>query len=213
MDSISSGVSYFRSIKRTEMHDELLQYLLLYKNLPVPGIGSFSLARRPASADITNRVINPPVYQISLREETDPFPRHFFSWLGARLSTSDHDARERFRQFSASMQQQLQSGKNIHWPGIGNLQADEAGRIRLESSITESEAPVPAQKIIRENAEHQIRVGEDMKTSGQMSEMLTVRPEKKRYPLLFAWVLLLLSVAFIAWYSYANGLEAVLQYR
>jgi nucleoid DNA-binding protein len=195
------------------MYDELLQYLLLYKELPVPGIGSFSLERRPAAADITNRVINPPVYQVSLREHTDPYPRHFFSWLAAQLSTSDHDARERFRQFSASLQSRLSSGKNIHWPGIGNLEPDEAGRIRFRPDITEGEAPVPAQKIIRENAEHQIRVGEDMKTSVQMSEMLTVKPEKKRYPLLFAWLLLLLCVAFIAWYAVTNGLDGVLQYR
>ncbi len=56
-----------------------------------------------------------------------------------------------------------------------------AGEIRFDASLKDVKAgtPVPAIKVIRENAEHSIRVGEQEKTSTEMIEMLAPAEDKK----------------------------------
>ena len=59
------------------------------------------------------------------------------------------------------------------------------------------EKPVTAEKIIRLNAEHMVRVGEDNKTSAEMVELLNQTQEKKSFWWAYALSLALLCIIFI----------------
>ena len=48
------------------MYGELHQYLILHKQLNVPGIGTFLVERKPADVDVAGKLINPPAYTIAL---------------------------------------------------------------------------------------------------------------------------------------------------
>jgi hypothetical protein len=48
------------------MYAELYQYLISYKQVALPGIGTFSLERKPAESDFANKRINSPVYSVNL---------------------------------------------------------------------------------------------------------------------------------------------------
>ncbi|MEI9912027.1 MAG: hypothetical protein WDO71_21700 [Bacteroidota bacterium] len=58
MGSTLLAVSYFRSIKRTDMYQELYAYLILHRQLNVPGIGTFLVERKPAETEFTHKQIN-----------------------------------------------------------------------------------------------------------------------------------------------------------
>lgn len=207
MDSTLSVELYFRLIKRTEMYAELHQYLVHYKILPVPGIGTFSLQRQAASGDFPNRLINAPVYMVSLKPEIVPFPKHFFSWLGHMLGLQDREASARFQEFADKTLDQVKAGDIIHWKGVGTLSRQMNGGIKFSPDSLETEAPVKALKVIRENAGHTVRVGEDQKTSAEMTRMLNVQETKRSYDWLWPALLAFLSVLFIGWYLSSNGVS------
>ena len=191
------------------MYKELYQYLIQYKQLAVPGIGTFLLERKPAEADFPGRIINPPVYTIALQPTVNSSSKNFFSWLASALNISDRDAVIRFNDFAFDLKQKISSGCVIKWSGIGTLSKGVAGEIRFASSdnATVFNEPVTAQKVIRKSAEHTVRVGEEEKTSTQMTELLNQPVEKKSYWWSYALVLGLLAMIFIFWYFSEYGLN------
>ena len=64
-----------------------------------------------------------------------------------------------------------------------------------------------AEKVIREKAEHMVRVGEDEKTSEEMTSFLNQTEEKKSLWWAAAVVIGLIAVVFLGWYFSENGVE------
>ena len=191
------------------MYRELYQYFIQYNRLTIPGVGQFLLERKPAVSDFPNRIIHAPAYSIILAEENGAPGKNFFNWLGQALHVSDRDAVIRFNDFSFDLKRQLIAGDSIRWNGMGVLSRGLGGEIKFEPELLETEKnkPVKAEKVIRENAEHTVRVGEDEKTSSQMIELLNQRDSKKSYWWAWALVVALLAIMFLGWYFSAYGLE------
>ena len=191
------------------MYAELYQYLLSHKQLTVPGIGTFLLERKPAENIFSNKRINPPVYSIALQSADNTPSENFFNWLANTLHISDQDAALRFNDFAAGVKNQINNGGVINWNAVGILSKGLAGEIKFRPAETELvfEKSVIAEKIIRQNAEHMVRVGEDNKTSAEMVEMLNQPDEKKMYWWAYALSLALLSIIFLGWYFSEYGVD------
>ncbi|HUR64755.1 MAG TPA: hypothetical protein VMZ03_00260 [Chitinophagaceae bacterium] len=190
------------------MYPELYQYLLQYKQLTVPGIGTFLVERKPARVDFPNKQIFPPVFSISMQQPGNFPARDFFAWLSKMLGISDRDAIVRFNDFAFDMKKQVDSGDAIDWTGVGMIRKGLAGEIKfVAAGPLINEEPIPAAKVLRENAEHTVRVGEEEKTSVQMAEMLAQPGEKKSYWWALPLVMVLLAVIFIGWYLSEHGME------
>jgi hypothetical protein len=190
------------------MYEQLYQYLLLYKQLPLPGIGTFLIERKPAEADFANRTIHAPTYAITLHNETSSLPKKFFNWLAAVLNISERDAIVRFNDFAFELKKQIGSGAIIKWIGVGTLSNGLAGAVKFSPDADLIiEQSVVAEKIIRENYKHTVRVGEDERTSAEMVEMLNQPKKKQSLWWAYALVLALLSFIFICWYFSEHGLN------
>jgi hypothetical protein len=193
------------------MYGELYQYFILYKQLNVPGIGTFQLERIPATADFPNKVINAPSFSIALQHDNATPSKRFFNWLAHALQVSDQDAVVRFNDFAFDIKQKIRNGDKITWEGVGTLSSGLAGEIRFEPAMKNKtlEAPVKAEKIIREKSEHMVRVGEDERTSDEMIEFLNQPAARRNY--WWAWALIagLIITMFIGWYFSENGLQVM----
>ncbi|MBI5858743.1 MAG: hypothetical protein HZB42_14015 [Sphingobacteriales bacterium] len=190
------------------MYAELYQYLLLHNKLSVPGIGTFLLNRKPAESDFLNKQIKPPSFSISFEQFTDSPGTGFYKWLGNVLGITDRDAVIRFNDFVFETKRQISNGNIINWNGVGSLTKGLGDEVKFSpATIITAEQPETAEKVIREKAEHMVRVGEDEKTSVEMSEILN-RPVKKRS---YWWVLPLiigvLAAAFIGWHVAEHGFD------
>jgi|SRR5688572_8513193 len=191
------------------MYADLFQYLLLHKKLSVPGIGTFLLERRPARADFLDRQVKAPVYSISFANRIDTASRNFFNWLGNALGISDRDAVVRFNDFAFDMKRQISEGATINWNGVGVLSKGLGGDVKfIAERSAVGEKPVIAEKVIRLKAEHMVRVGEDRKTSVEMTEILNKPVAGVRS---FWWIPALavgvLAVIFICWHLSQHGLD------
>ena len=191
------------------MYEELYQYFIRHKHLQLPGIGAFHLERQPAVSDFPNRIIHPPSFSIAW-EPSDANPsKHLFSWLAAVFQISERDAVIRFNDFVFGLKQMIRNGDRIDWDGMGILSSGLGGEIRFEpaskSEITGG--PVKAEKVIREKAEHTVRVGEDERTSAQMLEYFNQPVTKRRYWWAWPLIVAVVVIMFLGWYFSQKGLQ------
>lgn len=193
------------------MYRELYQYLILHKQLNLPGIGTFSVEKKPADFDIADKMVKSPAYTITLLTASNIPPKNFFAWLSSRLAVSEREAVIQFNDFLFDLKKQLSSGNKLEWTGLGTLSKGLAGDIRFETSVKDHSpaTPVPAIKVLRENAQHTIRVGEQEKSSVEMKEILHSTDNRKGswwWPA--ALIILVLSIIFIGYYFSTHGLSS-----
>lgn len=191
------------------MYGELYQYLILHKQLNMPGIGTFLLERKPAHIDFVNKVAEPPAYTVALHHGNVSASKNVFNWLASTLGISELDAVKRFNDFSVDIKNKVMAGDKLHWEGVGVFSKGMAGEIRFEAVLKDMKAgvPIPAVKVIRENAEHTVRVGEQEKTSSEMIEMLAPSNEKKIHWWGIALIVSLLAFIFIGVYLSSKGVK------
>lgn len=191
------------------MYQELYQFLLQHKQLPVPGIGTFLLERKPAVIDFPNKLILPPQYAVALEtEHSSPCKKHFYCWLSKLLGMSDREAIVRFNDFAFDLKKQVSNGDTIQWDGVGTISKGFGDQVKfVPADAVTIEKPVTAEKVIREKAEHTVRVGEDERTAAEMTEMLNRPVEKKSNWWITAVGLMILAIMFIGWYLSEHGLD------
>lgn len=192
------------------MYGELYQYLVLHKQLNIPGIGTFQVERKPADIDFIGKVVNPPAYTVALHHGNTTASKKVFSWLSDVFNISERDALSRFNDFAFELRDKVMAGDKLEWDGVGVLSKGLAGEIRFDASLkgmTIGEL-IPANKVIRENAQHLVRVGEDQKTSTEMMERLVPEEEKRSYWWAAALIIGLLALFFLAWYFSARRLDS-----
>ncbi|MEQ1676396.1 MAG: hypothetical protein ABL876_06840 [Chitinophagaceae bacterium] len=191
------------------MYTELYQYLLKHKELPVPGIGTFLLQKRSAVLDFPNRKINPPTYAIIMERGSHLPGKNFFTWLAGALGIVDREAIFRFNDFAIEMKKQITDGDVIHWEEVGILSKGLSGDVKFVPAPDAAtlEKPVSAEKVIREKAAHMVRVGEDEKSSEEMTEMLSQPEERKNYWWAYALAIALVAFIFIGWHFSEYGME------
>lgn len=188
------------------MYAELYSYLILHKNLPVPGIGTFLLHRHPAVADFPNKQILPPSYSIALENKVEIPAMSFYKWLGHALSSTDHEAVTRFNDFAFNLKNKIANGDVIDWNCVGTISKGLGGDVKfIPVEPIMIEEPVAAEKVIREKAEHMVRVGEDERTAEEMTTLLTKTEEKRSLWWAAALVIGLAAVIFLGWYFSENG--------
>jgi nucleoid DNA-binding protein len=190
------------------MFNELYQYLVLNKQVSLPGVGVFQLERKPADVDFANKVVNPPSYTVALHHGSEGIPAKQLSWFADMLGISTGDATDRLAKFTHQLKSEIFNGKKMQWTGIGTLSKGLAGEIRFEAELKDHPAgePVPAAKVIREKAAHTVRVGEQEKTSEEMIEFLQPAEKKRSYEGIITLIVALLALAFLVWHFMQTGL-------
>lgn len=190
------------------MFEELYRYGIAYKNLPVPGIGTFTWETIPARSDFPNKLLYPPSYRVQFGSATHVPGAFFFQWLGKSLGISSRDAVFRFNDFAFGLRKDISEGAVVNWKGVGILQKGLGGEIKFSPELPEMliQAPVHAERIIRENAEHLIRVGEEQRSSTEMTALLSKSATAQRsYPVIIGWALLLAATGFSVWHFINRG--------
>lgn len=190
------------------MIDLVLRYLLNHKEVSLKGIGTFSLRNVSSVIDFPDRLLYAPKtileYSASASDSED-----FHRWIENDQQLSAHTAKDKLEFFVKDFQQKLSKHKNVEWEGIGVFSKNEENLLSFQPAFdTFIGDPVKAEKIIRKDAEHYVKVGEEEKTNIEMEELLL----KKQKRTIKAWwiftiVLFLLGVAALWYFSSANKSE------
>jgi nucleoid DNA-binding protein len=189
------------------MYEGFYEFLIRYKKLPVPGIGTFFLHRETAINDIIHHEVKSPRYSFNFQRNNPEISAGFLSRLAAMLNLDTNTAKEQLNQFANSILDSIEKGNKIEWNGVGLVEKDEQNNIHFQPAGKIQYNTVPAKRVLRQDAEHAIRVGEDQRSSTEMVKILNRPIEKRSIWWAAALAVGLLAVVFIGWYFSEHGVD------
>src|SRR5579871_1731970 len=184
-------------------------YLFQHRSISIPGLGTIYLETFPAHVDVADRTVLPPVYRFRFDKYFDAPEREFFAYLSAQGKMLDFEAIKWYNEFAFDLRNRIRNEDEVPWEGVGILRKDAAGNILLESTTAPDffQHPVPAMKVMHQDAVHTLLVGDRERTSGEMNVWLheEAASRKRLSWWVVALVLLVIALAFLAWHFYTHG--------
>jgi nucleoid DNA-binding protein len=155
------------------MYNAVKKFLALYHHVALPGIGNFSVETIPAQIDIANRSITSSESKIVFNNDKLPVNRDFYNFISQELNIDEAHAKLVFTEFVEQLQDTLNAGNIIYFKGIGRLTKQSSNVLMFQQEkMLEYFPEFRAERIVRKNATHTVRVGEQEKTSEEMQTVL-----------------------------------------
>jgi hypothetical protein len=189
----------------------LYKHLVINKQAALPGVGLFSIVRKPATLDVANKVILPPVLDIHFDPQKSVGDRSFSAFLVKENGMDEATAIKHLEEFAQRVRNDMHSREPVELPGIGILRKNANEEIDFEpANVLADYFPLAlAEPVVREKAHYGILVGETERTSSQMREALQDEPETvpvgKDYWWIYAIILAIIGIAAILYYYQQNG--------
>lgn len=176
-----------------------------HAQFPLQGIGWLSRQREAASLDIPGRQLMAPFYTMSFKEAEQVSPDPFIAWLSDRQRIDPNQARSNYDQFLVQWKKSIEAGETVSWEHIGTWKLADRNIIEFKSDNTTGlqGQPIRAEKIVREHASHLVRVGEEHRSSEEMTALLSPKIPSISWERWVGIILLVLVVIF--WIGYLWG--------
>lgn len=191
------------------MFNSLYQYLLLHKDLSLPGIGSIQLQKSSSEYDFGNKIFTAPSYFFKMETGHQSPSKKLFDWLSKTQQITEWEAIRQVNEFSFDLKNRISAEGKVDWKNVGTFHRDDKGDIVLDSAPLqlESEKPVIAVKVIRGKAEHKILVGEQERTVIEMEEFFMENTEKKDIGWIVAIILIVFTIMTVGIYLSGKGIS------
>ena len=194
------------------MWQVLNAYLFQHRSISIPGLGTIYLETMPANVDVADRTMQPPTFQFRFDKYFDAPDKEFFAFVAAQRNILDYEAIKWYNEFSFELRNRIRAEEQILWEGVGILKKDTTGGVQFEATPAPMLflQPVPAMRVSRQDAQHNLVVGDRERTSGEMNEWLHDHArQRRRLPWwVMALVLAVLGLAVLGWYFYSHGFSA-----
>ncbi|MBZ5855728.1 hypothetical protein [Flavihumibacter profundi] len=189
--------------------DILNNYLYQHKSISIPGLGTLHMDRVPARTDFVNRQILAPSYTFRFDQYFDAPDKEFFGFLASHKQVPDYEAMKWYNEFSYDLRTKIRNHEEAAWEGLGSFVADENGGIffKADPSLELRMKPVVAERIIRNNIEHQILVGDVERTSTEMPELLTETFVEKESWWTYAIIIAAVALSICCYQLFTNGMR------
>ena len=194
------------------MYSTLYKYLALHKKLNIPGIGNFVITESPATLQFTDKQLHAPATQVQFTQVVHPTNNHFYSFLSKEWKVEKVIAIRMYKDGVEELLDNLKASGMCELPGIGILQKTADGSVNFTPAATSLSlfSNLPAERVLRRNAQHTVLVGEREHIKINTSSFETVaedvtdekKPAKDNW-LIYALVLAVLAILMIAYYYIA----------
>ncbi len=183
------------------MYGYLYKYLVLRKKLSLPGIGLFVADEVPARIDFVNKKLYPYLPVIRFTQGTALADKYFYRFIAIGLDVDELEAIQRFNEFTFHIKEQFSINGFVDFPGIGRLtkQFSNTYSFKPATSVQSFYPEVHAERVIRKNAGHLVKVGEDEISSLDMAGPVEEGTSEKNW-MIHVLVLALISALVIAYY-------------
>jgi len=158
------------SMQFVELPSLLYRYFSLNGKVSIPGLGALSMVRVPALIDFTTKQMFPPFQVLKFKtNHTDSTPEQ--SSYIARLSGMDNELVDNeLKILGDSLRARLMVERKLEWMDVGSFSVSDDGEIGFvpKTVTTDFFLPVQFTHVLRPNAAHTIKVGEEEKTNTDM---------------------------------------------
>jgi hypothetical protein len=181
----------------------LTRYLLQYRKLAVPHVGTFALQQQPPEFNVVDKLLSPPRYRLLWEEEPSPSP-HQLRCLADMQGLPLSQASDSLEQFGHAFRRRLEA-EPFHWNGVAVLRR-EGRQVVVEQHLLALPGleAVPALKVLRENVSHTVLVG-DRELSRQAGVPTEADAASRSTVVLVGWILLVLTLLAIGFLLYQRG--------
>jgi hypothetical protein len=191
--------------KRNDVLSEITRYLIQYRRVSIPHIGSFELIEESPRLDIADKLFHAPVFttRYSGQESVSAHQLQYISGHNEVAGNAEEQLVWFGDQWRAAIEQE-----RFNWKGVGTL-SYSSGSILFDPESIQLPAlqPVPAQKVMRHNSNHQMLVGDQEVGSHQMPAMLRLKRARFSLPVLIALIILILAIAGILVWLYLHNFQ------
>jgi nucleoid DNA-binding protein len=142
----------------------------------LPQLGVFRLTHTPARYDVTSKTILPPGEIITF-DETLTNDGGLLEWISQKEHLVPAIAQLKMEKYLDDFRKVLKNGEAIVIPGVGQLQANNVGRISFDQeppALTRDVLHVSP--VIRQDAIHKVTVGNREMVGKQVVDHLTASP-------------------------------------
>ena len=184
------------------MHDLIASYLFQNKSCPLPGLGNLSVTTSGARPDFSNNVIGAPNSSIQF-EAAEADAGSLLNWIAGKTNADQQAAGSALQNFCDGLKNAAALSDGANLDGIGNFAVDSNGDIKfVPIELPQHFAqPVPAERVVRLHAEHDMLVGDKQTTNIAMTEYLNEESPKKDRWWIWAIVLGAISISLILLYT------------
>jgi nucleoid DNA-binding protein len=195
------------------MHSLITSYLLQAGKCALPGIGFFKIKHTPAEIDIVNKQMLPPVEEIIFNEEAIFLSQGLINYVAHKKSIPVSESENLLNNFCREWKEKIEAGEKFCFATLGCLEKNDAGVVSFEKEENpEYFKPVFAQRVLHQNAEHTVLVGDRETTSTVMNEYYKEElPVVKRRWFVGAIVLAVIAslTIFFSFYGHRISVSAI----
>ena len=162
-------------------------------------MGTIQLVQQPAQLNVAEKIILPPSYTAELKGD-ETVPDHQLNFLSAALQQERESIHQNLDDLGLGLKEKVR-GEGFEWNGIGTIRSS-GGAITVPVAGLE---PVPAERVLRQDAEHTVLVGDQEMTSTQIAGMRegeVAGKRKRSIWMIIGWILLILSILAIVFVLY-----------
>lgn len=183
----------------------LTKYLIQHKKVCIPYVGMFEIVQQPPQLNVVDQIITPPAFTIK-HWAKDAVPEHQFLFFASAENEKETIEQELFS-FGERLKNKIQQS-SFHWKGFGTLHYVEDEIIfEAEEICCLSLQNIAAQKVLRENAQHQVLVGDKKMSSNEIADALNQVQQKHDWYMIAGWTLLIIALLSILIILYFNHFE------
>ena len=118
------------------MFQVLNAYLFQHRSISIPGLGTIYLETMPATIDVADRTMQPPVYRFRFDKYFDAPDKEFFSYLAVHRNVLDYEAIKWYNEFSFDLRNRIKNEDRVIWDEVGILKKDGSGNVLFEPAQT-----------------------------------------------------------------------------
>lgn len=182
----------------------LTDYLLRYKTVCIPNIGTFEIVQQSPLLNFAEKLCFPPAFSTEYKDQQQ-LTDHQINTIAATHKLTSEQLREQLIDFGNQFRNHI-AKQPFYWKGFGTLRCTSDTVIFVPAPIDiDSLKPVTADKVMRGTADHNMVIGDKEMTFQQATNALQSPIAKKHYYLWIGWTILALALLAIIIILYNSG--------
>jgi len=181
------------------------QFLIQHKYCPLPKIGTLELKQRNADFSVGEKLISAPAPFIELTF-VEKNPAAFMSFIAKQKNIDNHQAVSMLQEYCTAILN-MQNGQEMSIAEAGSVSVNNKGEFQfIQRELPQEFLPkIALNRVVHPEAVHQVRVGDEQKTTAYMHGYLKdAKVKKGNQWLMFFLVIILLLLTVVIHYVTDN---------
>jgi hypothetical protein len=160
------------SMQFVELPSLLYRYFSLSGNVSIPGLGALYIKRVPAINDFSGKQFFPPSQVLKFSTNILSFSGDQSNYISRMSGMEKELVDSELKVLGESLKTRLMAERKLEWMDVGIFSVSDEGEIGFvpKTITTEYYRPVQYVHVLRADAEHTIKVGEEEKTTTDMED-------------------------------------------